>query len=238
MIELKNVNSGYGEIQILRDISMQMKEEELTVIVGPNGAGKTTLLRTILGITNTYSGKILVDGENIRGKHPHERIRVFNIGYMPQRESLFEELTVEENLRMGGYLVPGKKRTERMQEVLDLFPVLSRPDYLAKKASQLSGGERQMLSMAIAILRQPDIIFLDEPSGGLMPKLTMKALRKVKEIKKELGAQVVMTEEKAQFALERGDKGFLIVDGEIQEQGDAKKLLNDPELREKYFGVK
>lgn len=238
MIELQNVNSGYGDIQILRDISMKMKKDELTVIVGPNGAGKTTLLRTILGLINTYSGEILVDGKSLRELTPHKRVRDFDMGYMPQRRSLFEELTVKENLRMGGYLVPRSMRGERIQEVFDIFPVLSRQDYLTKKASQLSGGERQMLSMAMAILKNPAICFLDEPSGGLMPKLTMKCLNKVEEIREEIGTQIILTEEKAQFALKRGDKGYLIVDGEISTQGDAEELLKDPELREKYFGVK
>jgi len=236
VLQLKNVNSGYGTRQILYDLSMNVKKGSITVIIGPNGAGKTTLLRTIMGLIDIYSGEILFEGKNIVGMPTNKIVRL-GVSYIPQRNNIFEELTVRENLLMGGYLLKKDEREARMEEVLELFPVLGRKDYINRKASRLSGGERRMLALAKGLMKKPKLILLDEPTEGLMPKLTMEVYDKIKEIHQETGAQIIMTEEKAQFALELGDDAFLLVSGQIQDHRSAKEMLNDPDLREKYFGI-
>ena len=236
MLELKNVNSGYGSHQILYDVSMEMKKEDITVIIGPNGAGKTTLMRTIMGLVNIYSGTIKFNGQNLVNV-PTNKIVKMGVSYVPQRDSLFENLTVKENLMLGGYLLSRDEREARMEEVLSLFPVLARKDYINRKANRLSGGERKMLAIAKGLMKKPKLMLLDEPTEGLMPKLTMEVYDKIREIHEETNVQIVMTEEKATFALELGDYAFLLVSGRVQEYGDARKMLEDPNLREKYFGI-
>jgi len=236
MLELKNVNSGYGSHQILYDVSMEMKKENITVIIGPNGAGKTTLMRTIMGLVNVYSGTVKFNGQNLVNV-PTNKIVKMGVSYVPQRDSLFENLTVKENLMLGGYLLSRDEREARMEEVLTLFPVLARKDYINRKANRLSGGERKMLAIAKGLMKKPKLMLLDEPTEGLMPKLTMEVYDKIREIHEETNVQIVMTEEKATFALELGDYAFLLVSGRVQEHGDAKRMLEDPNLREKYFGI-
>jgi len=162
MLELKNVNSGYGAHQILYDISMEMKKEDITVIIGPNGAGKTTLMRTIMGLLDVYSGIIKFNGQDLVGM-PTNKIVKLGVSYIPQRDNLFENLTVKENLMLGGYLLSKEEREERMEEVLSLFPVLARKDYINRKANRLSGGERKMLAIAKGLMKKPQLILLDEP---------------------------------------------------------------------------
>ena len=236
MLELKNVNSGYGAHQILYDISMEMKKEDITVIIGPNGSGKTTLMRTIMGLLDVYSGIIKFNGQDLVGM-PTNKIVKLGVSYIPQRDNLFENLTVKENLMLGGYLLSKEEREERMEEVLSLFPVLARKDYINRKANRLSGGERKMLAIAKGLMKKPQLILLDEPTEGLMPKLTMEVYDKIRQIHEETDVQIIMTEEKAAFALELGDYAFLLVSGKVQDHGDAKKMLDDPDLREKYFGI-
>jgi len=236
LLKLKGINSGYGARQILYDISMDLKGGEITVIIGPNGAGKTTLLRTIMGLIDIYSGEILFDGKNIVGMPTNKIVRL-GISYVPQRDNIFDRLTVKENLMIGGYLLSKEEKKKRMEEILSFFPVLGRKEYFNRKAGKLSGGERKMLALARGLMKKPKIILLDEPTEGLMPKLTMEVYDRIKEIRKETGAKIIMTEEKAQFALELGDDAYLLVGGRIQDNRNAKEMLNDPYLREKYFGI-
>ena len=236
MLEIENVNSGYGAHQILYDVSMEMKKEDITVIIGPNGAGKTTLMRTIMGLVDVYSGTIKFNGQDLVGMSTNKIVKL-GVSYIPQRNNLFENLTVKENLMLGGYLLSKGEREARMEEVSSLFPVLARKDYINRKANRLSGGERKMLAIAKGLMKKPKLILLDEPTEGLMPKLTMEVYDKVREIHEETDVQIIMTEEKAAFALELGDYAFLLVSGKVQEHGDAKKMLDDPDLREKYFGI-
>jgi len=236
LLKLKGINSGYGARQILYDISMDLKGGEITVIIGPNGAGKTTLLRTIMGLIDIYSGEILFDGKNIVGMPTNKIVRL-GISYVPQRDNIFDRLTVKENLMIGGYLLSKEEKKKRMEEILSFFPVLGRKEYFNRKAGKLSGGERKMLALARGLMKKPKIILLDEPTEGLMPKLTMEVYDRIKEIRKKTGAKIIMTEEKAQFALELGDDAYLLVGGRIQDNRNAKEMLNDPYLREKYFGI-
>ena len=236
MLELKNVNSGYGRHHVLFDISMKMEKENITVIIGPNGAGKTTLFRTIMGLTSIYSGKILFDGYDITNMQTNSIVKL-GISYVPQRENFFENLTVKENLTLGGYLLRRDEREAQMTEVLELFPVLARRDYINKKASMLSGGERRMLALAMGLMKKPKLMLLDEPTEGLMPKLAMEVYDKIRRIHEDTGVQIIMTAEKARLSLELGDDAYILANGQIREHKDAKEMLKDPDLEAKYFGI-
>jgi branched-chain amino acid transport system ATP-binding protein len=236
MLELKNVNSGYGKHQVLFNIFMSLKKGGITIIIGPNGAGKTTLFRTIMGLTNVYSGTILFDNYNITNLQTNKIVRR-GISYVPQRSSFFENLTVKENLLLGGYILEDDERISLMKEVLELFPVLARKDYIYRKANRLSGGERRMLAIAMGLMKKPKLLLLDEPTEGLMPKLTVEVYEKIKEIHDEVGVQIVMTAEKAKLSLEIGDEAFLLVSGQIKDHRTTQEMLKDPSLKEKYFGI-
>ncbi|MEM1582481.1 MAG: ABC transporter ATP-binding protein [Candidatus Bathyarchaeia archaeon] len=236
MLELKNVNSGYGKHQVLFDISMNLKKGGITIIIGPNGAGKTTLFRTIMGLTNIYSGVILFNDNNITGLQTNKIVKL-GISYVPQRGSFFENLTVKENLLLGGYILEDNERASLMKEVLELFPVLARRDYINRKANRLSGGERRMLAIAMGLMKRPKLLLLDEPTEGLMPKLTVEVYEKIKEVHEEVGTQIVMTAEKARLSLEIGDEAFLLVSGQIKDHRATQEMLRDPDLKEKYFGI-
>ena len=221
---------------MLFDISMSMKKENITVIIGPNGAGKTTLFRTIMGLTSIYSGKILFDGNDITSMQTNSIVKL-GISYVPQRENFFENLTVKENLTLGGYLLRRDEREAQMREVLELFPVLARRDYINKKASMLSGGERRMLALAMGLMKKPRLMLLDEPTEGLMPKLAMEVYDKIRRIHEDTGVQIIMTAEKARLSLELGDDAYILTNGQIREHKDAKEMLKDPDLEAKYFGI-
>lgn len=236
MLELREVNAGYGKHQVLFDVTMNLKKSGITVIIGPNGAGKTTLFRTIMGLTNIYSGLILFNDHNIVGLKPNKIVKL-GISYVPQRGSFFENLTVRENLLLGGHILKEEERHSIMKEVLELFPVLARKDYINRKASRLSGGERKMLAIAMGLMKKPRLLLLDEPTEGLMPKLTIEVYKKIREIHEGIGTQIVMTAEKARLSLEIGDEAFLLVSGQIRDHRTTQEMLNDPDLREKYFGI-
>ena len=221
---------------MLFDISMSMKKENITVIIGPNGAGKTTLFRTIMGLTSIYSGKILFNGNDITSMQTNSIVKL-GISYVPQRENFFENLTVKENLTLGGYLLRRDEREAQMREVLELFPVLARRDYINKKASMLSGGERRMLALAMGLMKKPKLMLLDEPTEGLMPKLAMEVYDKIRRIHEDTGVQIIMTAEKARLSLELGDDAYILANGQIREHKDAKEMLKDPDLEAKYFGI-
>ena len=221
---------------MLFDISMKMEKENITVIIGPNGAGKTTLFRTIMGLTSIYSGKILFDGDDITNMQTNSIVKL-GISYVPQRENFFENLTVKENLTLGGYLLGREEREAQMKEVLELFPVLARKDYISRKASMLSGGERRMLALAMGLMKKPKLMLLDEPTEGLMPKLAMEVYDKIRRIHEDARVQIVMTAEKARLSLELGDDAYILSNGQIREHKDAKEMLKDPDLETKYFGI-
>jgi len=235
MLKIQNVNSGYGKLQVLFDINTKMKDKGITVIVGPNGSGKTTLLKTVMGITQVYSGKILFNGRNILGLPPHVVTRL-GIAYLPQVDNVFANLKVKENLLMAGYTLGRGEAKERAKEVLDDFPVLN--EYMSRRAGTLSGGERQMLAMAMATTRRPQIMLFDEPTGSLAPKMAFEVLDKIVKLRDEYGVTLVLAEQNARRALEHGDEAILLVSGRVTYEGNSQELLKHPELGQVYLGVK
>lgn len=234
MLEIKDINAGYGRIHVLFDIDAKVKEGGITVLVGPNGSGKSTLLKTIMGITRVYSGKIIFNGNDIMGLSPHV-VTKLGIAYLPQVNNVFANLKVKENLLMAGYILSKKEADERARDVLEDFPVLK--GYMNKTAGTLSGGERQMLAMAMAIMRRPQIMLFDEPTGSLAPKIAFEVLDKIVDLRDNYGITAVLAEQNARRALEHGDQAILLVSGKVMYQGGSRELLNHEELGKVYLGV-
>ncbi len=222
-------------MHIINEISLEAPDKEITMIVGPNGSGKSTLLKTIAGLTTIYDGGVYLDGAKISGLAAHE-IAKRGLAYLPQTESVFTQLTVAENFKMAGYTVPEDEFDARLKTGLDMFPQLSK--YLKSKVQNLSGGERQMVAMTMALVRKPKVVMLDEPTANLSPKLATEVLRKIVDLPKSLGITVLLVEQNAKKALELGDKAYLLVSGKKVFEGSAKELLGHQELSRLYLGLK
>ena len=235
MLQVEGISAGYGNLHILTDISLKAEAKEVTVVVGPNGSGKSTLLKTIAGITNLYQGNIVLDGKSISGLPPHEIARR-GLAYLPQTESVFTQLSVADNVRMAGYTVPRPEFERRLKDVSAMFPQIQK--YMKTRVQNLSGGERQMVAMSMALLRKPSVILFDEPTANLSPKLATQVLDTVKSVAKDLGLTVVLVEQNAKRALEMGDKAYLLVGGRRVFEGEAKELLTHAELAQMYLGLK
>ena len=235
LLRVKGLNAGYGPLHILSDVDMTANEKEITVIVGPNGSGKSTLLKSIFGLATVYSGSITLDEEELTRLPPHQIARR-GVAYLPQVENVFSNLTVRENLSMAGYAVDKHELAIRLEEVKQIFPILG--DYSRRVAGTMSGGERQMVAMGMALLRKPRIMMFDEPTGNLSPKITSQVLGKITELKDRLGMAVVLVEQSARRALEVGQKCYLMVSGRPVFEGKPSELLSHSEFSELYLGIK
>jgi branched-chain amino acid transport system ATP-binding protein len=235
LLKIENVSSGYGRLQILSDITMVANPGQVTVIVGPNGSGKSTLLKTIAGLTKLYQGAISLDGRTISGLPPHDIVKQ-GVAYLPQTESTFAQLTVTENFRMAAYTVRPDEYGGRLEEAMKHFPKLSQ--YLGSKVQNLSGGERQMVAMTMALIRRPKAILFDEPTANLSPKFATQVLDTIASLARVSKLTVVLVEQNARKALEMGDRAYLLVSGRKTFEGDAKELLSHQELAKLYLGIK
>ena len=234
MLSVEQVSAGYGKLQILSDISVEARPGEVTVIVGPNGSGKSTLLKTISGLTTLYQGRIVFDSRVISGLPSHEIARL-GLAYLPQTESVFTQLTVTENLKMAGYTVTREDYDTRRREALGMFPRLS--EYMGTKVANLSGGERQMVAMTMAMIRKPKAIMFDEPTANLAPKIASEVLATIRSLS-DLGLAIILVEQNARRALEMGDRAYLLVGGKKVFEGSSKELLSHQELARMYLGLK
>lgn len=234
-LQVEQISAGFGKLQILNEVSMEARPGEITVIVGPNGSGKSTLLKTITGLTNIYQGKVTLNGRSISGLPPHEIARL-GIAYLPQTESTFTGLKVMENFRMAGYSVGQRDFERRLSEAFELFPQLR--NYLESKVSSLSGGERQMVAMTMALVRNPSVIMFDEPTANLAPKIANQVLGTISSLAKAVGLTVLLVEQNARRALEIGDKAYLLVSGKSVYSGASRDLLEQKELGRLYFGLR
>jgi len=234
MIEINGLNAGYKRLHVLYDISLRFEKDMINVVVGPNGSGKSTLLKSIFGLTTIYSGSIKFNGVELNGLTPHQIARK-GIAYLPQVDNVFSNLTVAENMLMAGYTLRREEVEERIEEVSETFPVIKR--YWRSRAGVLSGGERQMVAMAMALLRRPKVMMFDEPTGSLAPKIANEVLEKIVELKDTLRITIILVEQNAKKALEIGDKAYLLVGGRLVFHGDSHELLEHPELGKLYLGV-
>ncbi|MCE4606947.1 MAG: ABC transporter ATP-binding protein [Desulfurococcales archaeon] len=233
-LEVKSLNAGYGRFHILFDVDFTVNMGEILVVVGPNGSGKSTTLKAIFGISTVYSGQIIFDGEDITKLPAHIKAKI-GLAYLPQTSNVFTELNVEENLRMAGYTLPPEDVEDRMQEVLEIFEFLKAK--LKDKARTLSGGQRQLLGMAMMLMRKPDLLMFDEPTAGLSPKAARDVIDKIIWLRDELGKAVILVEQNAKLGLEVGDNALLLVSGRISFKGTARELLENKDLGKLYLGL-
>ncbi len=233
-IHVDTLNSGYVNSHILFDVDFDAKEKEITVVVGPNGSGKSTLLKSIFGLCTIYSGEISYNGEKITGLAPHKVARK-KIAYLPQVNNVFSNLTIKENLIMASYTLNSKLVSERMPEIFETFPILK--EYEKSKSNTLSGGERQMLAMGMALIRQPNVMLFDEPTASLSPKLANEVLSKIKQLRDDFGITIILVEQNVKRALTLGDFVYLFANGKGVFKGKPDELLNHPELGKLYLGI-
>ena len=234
MITVQALYAGYGKLEVLHDINLVFAEAHFTVVLGPNGSGKSTLLKSILGLATVLSGSIELNGQELVGI-PTENISALGIAYVPQRENVFTELSIHDNLLLGMRSMSKDERNLALEEVYDLFPLLARRT--RQKAGQLSGGERQMVAIAIAWLTRPEIMILDEPSAGLAPIIASEVLRILHGLS-DNGLTLVVVEQNARRILQYCDYAFVLREGQIVFQGAADECLNDPETIKGYLGVR
>jgi branched-chain amino acid transport system ATP-binding protein len=233
LLTIEKLNAGYKTLQILFDVTITAPRNLLTVVVGPNGSGKSTLLKTVFGLTKIYSGKVFLDGLDITGLPPH-KVAEKGIAYLPQVDNVFSNLTVYENLLIAGYGL--KRDKDAVTDVLEMFPHLK--TYRNRKAAEMSGGERQMLAIAMALIRKPKLMLFDEPTGNLSPKMATQILNVIKELRDSHGKTIILAEQNAKKALEIGDKAVLLVSGRPVYEGDSQTLLQHEELGKLYLGIR
>jgi branched-chain amino acid transport system ATP-binding protein/neutral amino acid transport system ATP-binding protein len=232
MLSVTNVVAGYGaHDEVLKGVGMTVAERELVVLIGPNGAGKSTLLKAIAGFLTPREGAITFEGKPIGGLRPREITRQ-GVAFVPQEANVFPSLTIEANLEIGGY-VDRAATKEHMQAAYARFPILA--ERRRQEARTLSGGQRQMLAMAMALMAAPRLMLLDEPSAGLSPAAAQELFALIKDLHRE-GMTVIMVEQNALDALEIADRGYLLVDGSNARDGDARALAADAEVRHAFLG--
>jgi len=234
IIRVDALNSGYANSHVLFGVDFEAKEKEITIVVGPNGSGKSTLLKSIFGLCAIYSGEISFRGKTITGLAPHEVARK-KIAYLPQVNNVFSNLTIRENLSMASYTLDSKTFSQRMPEIFETFPILKK--FEKSKADILSGGERQMLAMAMALIRQPKVMLFDEPTASLSPKLADEVLTKIKHMRDEFGITIILVEQNVKRALKLGDYVYLLANGKEVFKGPPEELLTHPDLGKLYLGI-
>ena len=233
MISIRKLTAGYGKLEILQSLSLTFAERQFSAVLGPNGSGKSTLMKAIMNLNTIFGGSIQLKERELIGE-PTEAISRLGIAYVPQRENIFDELTVLENLQLGARILPKADRPSAMQELLDIFPILGRRE--AQQAGLLSGGEHQMLAIAIAWLSKPTIMLLDEPSAGLAPAIATDVFRVLQALQQQ-GMTLIVVEQNARRVLQYCDYAFVLREGMLVFQGSAEECLKDEETIKSYLGV-
>lgn len=233
MLQVKDLSISYGAIQAVRHVDFEVKKGEIVTLIGANGAGKSTILKTISGIVKPQSGSIEYQNESLVGKKAPQIVAA-GVSQVPEGRHVFSAMTVMENLQLGSYLQKDRSQIEaRLQEIYQMFPILKERQH--QDAATLSGGEQQMLVMARAMMANPDLLLLDEPSMGLAPIYIQKVFDIIQKINAQ-GTTILLIEQNAHQALSIADRGYVIASGEIQLTGSGEKLLNDPQVKRAYLG--
>ena len=233
-LTVKNISAAYGMVQILRDVSFEVKEKEVVTIIGPNGAGKTTLVKTIIGLIHPKNGTISFKGENIEKLPPYEIVKRKLI-LIPEGREIFPRLTVEENLKLGAYTTKSRDVVKETKEkTYQIFPVLKKKEKTL--AQNLSGGEQQMLVICRSLMSNPEFLILDEPSLGLAPLIVEKVLDTVRKINEE-GVTILLVEQNIRDSLDVADRGYVLEQGQIILEGKSRELLNNNHIKEVYMGL-
>jgi branched-chain amino acid transport system ATP-binding protein len=234
LLEVKKVDSGYGEVQILWGADLALEEGNLTSLVGGNGTGKTTLLRTIMGLIRPWSGSIWFKGENVSNVSAHVKAEM-GLVLVPEGRQLFTDMSVRENLEMGASTKRARSKVNKnLTQVFDLFPRMS--ERKSQLAGTLSGGEQQMLAVARGIMAEPEILMIDELSLGLAPFLVLQLFESLKLLK-ESGITILLVEQNVQMALAISDYGYVLAQGRIDLKGPSRELIQNKTVRTAYLGI-
>jgi branched-chain amino acid transport system ATP-binding protein len=234
MLELVNISSFYGHVQALKEISLKVNSGEIVTIIGANGAGKSTTLKTISGLLSPKSGEIYWKGERIDGLEASKVVKK-GICHVPEGRQLFSSMTVLENLQLGAYKLLKRRRNwkEKIDEIVEIFPWIK--ERLTQRAGTLSGGEQQMLAIARALMSEPELLLLDEPSMGLAPKIIEEIFIIIKKLNKK-GITILLVEQDAQIALSIADRGYVMQTGSIVLEGTGEELLANEDVKSIYLG--
>ncbi|ACB40725.1 ABC transporter ATP-binding protein [Pyrobaculum neutrophilum] len=233
MIKTEGLDAGYGKLQVLFGVDFVAQPGKITAVLGPNGSGKSTLLKAIFGIAKIYGGRVYVGDRDVTKLPTHERAQL-GVAYVSQLRNVFSTLSVLENLRLAGYGLSKDEFEERLREVAEVVPLR---DILGRRAGELSGGWRQLVAIAMALMRRANIFMLDEPTAQLAPKMANQVLEVVAKLR-EAGHTVVLVEQNARLALEVADDAYLLVSGRVHWSGPARKLLEERELGRLYLGLR
>ena len=234
MLEIKNLMSGYGKLAIIQDISFKVDAGDFVAIVGPNGSGKSTLVKSILGLTNIFGGTITFEGTNITNWKP-EKIAKLKLGYVPQLGNVFPDLSVSENLELGGVSVRDERQKRKMRElVVELFPILKSRS--GQRAGLLSGGERQMLAVGRALAAEPKLLILDEPTAALAPVVAEQLFQRLIEIREKLNMTIILVEQNARKALGLANRGLVLVQGKSAFEGTPDQISKDKDIIRLFLG--
>jgi len=234
VLELHAVNAYYGSFQALFDIDLTVEQGEAVAVIGPNGAGKTTLLRVISGLLTQTEGTLAMESRDLKVVPPHSIIEL-GIAHVPENRRLFPRMSIEDNLKMGAFTLSARNQfKERLEFVYELFPILA--ERSAQFAGTLSGGEQQMCAIARALMSNPKLLLMDEPSAGLAPVIVQRILELVKQIRKK-GFTVLIVEQNIRQVLKVVDRAYLLEVGRIKASGTAAELLGSEEIRKAYIGV-
>lgn len=235
LLELRDVHTYYGQIHALKGVSLTVNEGEIVTLIGSNGAGKSTTLRTISGLLRPRQGDVLLQGRPVNAVAPHKIVQS-GVGHVPEGRGIFPALTVLENLEMGAYLLRDRAEMDRrMEKVFGLFPRLR--ERIGQKGGTLSGGEQQMLAIGRALMQQPHIMLLDEPSMGLAPLLVEEIFDIVQRLNQEQKTTILLVEQNAQAALTVAHRAYVLETGSISMSGDAKEMLQDSRVIDAYLGL-
>jgi branched-chain amino acid transport system ATP-binding protein len=235
MLQIDGIDVYYGDVQVLKQVSLDVQDKELVAVIGANGAGKTTLLKTISGLLKPRAGTITFEGTRISGVEAHKMVNR-GIIQIPEGRLLFPDMTVRENLEMGAFLVKDKAvMEERMETVFKMFPVLQ--ERQKQLAGTMSGGEQQMLAVGRGLMAGPKVMMFDEPSLGLSPKLVKQIFDLVLQINKELGVTVLLVEQNVQLSCQISDRAFVIENGEVVLSGAGSDMLQNEHVRRAYLGL-
>jgi neutral amino acid transport system ATP-binding protein len=231
LLQVRDLDAGYGDLQILTDVDLDVRDGEYVTVVGPNGAGKSTVMKSVFGLTSHMGGSVTFGDGSITDLPP-EKIITKGMGYVPQNDNVFSSLTVEENLEMGAYILDEVPQ-DALEAVFDRFPILR--ERRNQKTGNMSGGQQQMVAMGRSLMLEPDLLLLDEPSAGLAPDLVADMFDRIDRINDD-GTAVLMVEQNAKEALRRCDRGYVLVNGQNRYEDEGETLLHDPEVRQDFLG--
>ena len=235
LLELKAVRAGYGSgPDILTDVTIEVEQGRSYCVIGPNGAGKSTMLKVISGLLKPREGEVFFEGAKIGGRRP-DQILSAGICFVPQDRTVFPDMTVKENLVMGGYLVRDRATlNKRLQQVMEIFPILA--ERSSQAAQSMSGGEQQMLALGRALMVEPKLMMIDEPSLGLAPQSARQVFATIRRLADELGVTIVMVEQNVRMGLELADHAFVLDLGTKRFEGESAAIADDPRVRDLYLG--